>query len=594
MPIAGLLAILFASKALRRTMSESNQPGLASGQKVGHGRYTLIRKLGEGGMGVVWLAQDDHLREEVALKFLTAQVQADQEALEGLRRETARAHRLTHPNIIRIHDFHSFAGEMAFISMEYVPGKTLAEMRHDQPGEVFAWATMAPLLDQLCEALAYAHQEGVIHRDLKPANMMVDAKGRLKLADFGIAAILSETVNRVSVQNSRSGTLVYMSPQQMTGETPQLADDIYAFGASLYHLLTGKPPFYQGDVQYQVRHIPPPLLGERLAEFNLENQVPEQAAAAISACLAKSPQERPPSMEAIRQQLRQADGENFPRAETKLPAANPQAHRGRLLWIAGILAALLVLGVGILYLDDGQKDSLPTIPDRASIPTGTERWTNSLGMVFVPIPNVKGMFCIWECRVCDYKPFLDATSRSSPAARGWTQRYSSPAVNVSWNDATAFCAWLTQREVKSGWLTSKQSYRLPTDAEWSIAVGLLPETGASPRDKSGGVRNLYPWGTRWPPPKGMAGNYAPKLKVDKFDTTTPVGFFPPNAYGLYDMGGNVAEWCADWYDPSQKERVIRGAGWNTMQNFMLLSSFRHHASPKELNNTTGFRIVLSN
>jgi serine/threonine protein kinase len=584
-------------------MSDFDKTGLTAGQKVGAERYTLIRELGKGGMGVVWLAQDGHLREEVALKFLPAQVQQDEEALEGLRRETARAHKLTHANIIRIHDLHSSPGETAFISMEYIQGKTLAELRHDQPGGVFTWSDLAPLALQLCEALAYAHQEGVIHRDLKPSNMMVDQKGRLKLADFGIAAVVCDTVNRVSVQNSRSGTPVYMSPQQMRGETPQVSDDIYAFGASLYHQLTGQPPFYQGDIQHQVIHVPATRLGDRLSEFKLGNNVPEQVAATIMACLSKVPEERPPGLEVIRKQLE-------PAAEEKQPegAADGKA-KGRRYRVAGVVVALLLVGAGLWYHfgsstgndDSGwpemnsedEKEFKSSLPSHASKPGGNTRWTNSLGMVFVPVPGIKVMFCIWECRVRDYQTFTVATRRPWKNNRVASPRYANPAVNVSWNDAMAFCEWLTQQEAKSGWLGKGQTYRLPTDAEWSTAVGLPPETGASPRLKSGNIPNLYPWGKEWPPPKGRAGNYSPRLKVDKFSNSSVVGSFLPNAYGLYDMGGNVGEWCMDWFDSNQKERVRRSAAWNISEPAMLLASCRGAAPPGQAGDAVGFRVVLS-
>ena len=174
-------------------MSDASQPAAAgglpalrAGGKVGPGRFTLIKELGRGGMGVVWLAQDIHLGEQVALKFLPPEVAADPVALNDLRRETVRSHRLTHPNIIRIYDFHQQPDGVAFISMEYVDGPTLSALRLQQPRQVFAWEQLAPLVQQLCTALEYAHGEGVIHRDLKPANVMLDSRGRVKLAISGL------------------------------------------------------------------------------------------------------------------------------------------------------------------------------------------------------------------------------------------------------------------------------------------------------------------------------------------------------------------------------------------------------------------------
>src|SRR6185295_12393189 len=268
--------------------------GFTPGQKVGNGRFTLVRFLGKGGMGIVWLAEDTRLGQQVALKFLPPEIRADADALDDMRRETVRSIKLTHSNIIRIHDLHEHPTEL-FIAMEFVDGPTLATVKRESPGRVLAWEQVKPLLRQLCDALDYAHGENVIHRDLKPANMMVDQKGRLRLADFGIAAVVSDSMSRVSVKRSTSGTLTYMSPQQMNGQRPQPADDIYALGATLYELLTSRPPFFSGDVYRQVQGLPPQPVEERLAELNMQNDIPADVQALVMACLAKGPEQRPQS-----------------------------------------------------------------------------------------------------------------------------------------------------------------------------------------------------------------------------------------------------------------------------------------------------------
>jgi hypothetical protein len=274
-----------------------------AGQKVGAGRFTLVKPLGRGGMGEVWLAQDERLNEPVALKFLPSEVRADPVALDDLRRETARSHKLTHPYIVRIHDLHEEADGTAFIVMEYIEGPTLAALRLAQPERVLRWDYLQPLVQQLCAALDYAHGENIIHRDLKPANIMVDSRGRVKLADFGIAAVVSDSMSRVSLRHSTSGTLPYMSPQQLSGKHPQATDDIYALGATLYELLSGKPPFYTGDLTHQVLHEPPEPMEERLAVLGVQNGIPGDAAALVMACLAKEPGQRPRSAQAMAEWL---------------------------------------------------------------------------------------------------------------------------------------------------------------------------------------------------------------------------------------------------------------------------------------------------
>src|SRR5687768_8078863 len=151
---------------------------LTAGSRIGGGRFTLLRLLGRGGMGVVWLSRDEQLGEDVALKFLPPEIRHDAVALDDLRRETSRSRKLTHPHIIRIHDLYKAERE-AFISMEYVEGRNLTERRLDQPERVLTWSFIEPLVKQLCDALHYAHGENIVHRDLKPANMMLDGRGRL-------------------------------------------------------------------------------------------------------------------------------------------------------------------------------------------------------------------------------------------------------------------------------------------------------------------------------------------------------------------------------------------------------------------------------
>ncbi len=273
--------------------------GLLAGQRVGSGRYLLKEVLGQGGMGVVWLAHDKLLREMVALKFLPPQIAFDPAALEGLRRETLQARRLSHPHIIRIHDLNDEPDEPVFISMEYVDGPNLHALRANRLSKVLTWKFLAPLARQLCLALDYAHGEKIIHRDLKPANLMLDSKGRLRLADFGLAQIVHDSMTRLSDHSHTSGTVGYMSPQQAEGRKAQVGDDLYSLGATLYELLTSTPPFYSGDIPYQIRNTLPDPMDQRLADLELHNDIPPEVAAMVMSCLAKDPERRPQNARAI-------------------------------------------------------------------------------------------------------------------------------------------------------------------------------------------------------------------------------------------------------------------------------------------------------
>jgi formylglycine-generating enzyme required for sulfatase activity len=224
----------------------------------------------------------------------------------------------------------------------------------------------------------------------------------------------------------------------------------------------------------------------------------------------------------------------------------------------------------------------------AAAASNEQPYVNSLGMKFVPVPGAEVLFSIWETRVKDYKVFMEAKNHQwrKPS---FDQTEEHPAVNVSWEDATAFCEWLTEHQRVAGRINAMQSYRLPSDEEWSAAVGLDKEGGNTPMERE--VKDVYPWGTKWPPPNG-AGNYSPSLKVDYHKNTSPAGSFEANRFGIYDLGGNVWEWCQDWYDAKRKDRVVRGASWLSSRPDFLLSSCRDYGTPEYRSDHFGFRCVL--
>jgi len=277
--------------------------GLVVSQQV-FGRYTLRHVLGRGGMGVVWLARDERLERDVALKFLPEAVHFDAGALDDLKRETRRCLDLTHPNIIRIYDFVSDL-QAAAISMEYIDGKTLAALRIDKENRVFEVDDLSPWMAQACQALFYAHEEvKVVHRDLKPANLMLTSRGQVKIADFGIARSVSDSMTAVTMRKATSGTMVYMSPQQMNGDIAKVSDDIYAFGSTIYEFLTTKPPFYSGDIPFQVRQSIAPKMSKRREDLGIAGaEIPKEWEETVAACLEKAPEQRPRDMLEVAERL---------------------------------------------------------------------------------------------------------------------------------------------------------------------------------------------------------------------------------------------------------------------------------------------------
>ncbi len=236
--------------------------------------------------------------------------------------------------------------------------------------------------------------------------------------------------------------------------------------------------------------------------------------------------------------------------------------------------------------------------DPAPAPAGTVA-TNSLGMKFVPVGDVQ--FSVYLTTRKDFEAFATATGLKSEAWRnpGFKQEPDHPVVNVTWREAEAFCKWLTEKERKGG-LLKGEIYRLPTDAEWSRAVGLPAESGATPEERDMGVQDVYPWGNQWPPPAG-AGNYAgeetqTEIPIpnynDGYANTSPVGKFRANSLGIYDMGGNVWQWVADYWNGDNRSKTLRGGSWyNGAIPLSLLSSCRISSSPDTLHDTYGFRVV---
>jgi formylglycine-generating enzyme required for sulfatase activity len=238
-------------------------------------------------------------------------------------------------------------------------------------------------------------------------------------------------------------------------------------------------------------------------------------------------------------------------------------------------------------------------------PEEGQPWTNSLGMKFVPVGQIR--ISVWETRVQDYEAFCSATGhRHDPP--DFPQGLTHPVVKVNWFDAVAFCKWLTEKEHEENTLADRQVYRLPTDLEWSAAVGLPNEGGSTPQARDGKIKNEFPWGKQWPPPSG-AGNYADRSAkkrgvavienyTDNFPTTAPVGSFKPNSIGVYDLGGNVWQWCAEGYKGNNGAAgrdwgVLRGGSWATSNRLEMQSSYRNVVDRNDRDVIYGFRCVLA-
>jgi len=191
------------------------------------GRYRIIRKLGEGGMGLVYLAEDTELEnEKVAIKFIPPTLAGNVRAIKNLKKEAQTSRQLSHHNIVRLHDLHT-DGHQKFLVMEYIEGKTLEQALTEKENDRFTLEELLPIAEQIAASLEYAHKRKVLHRDIKPSNIMIAKDGSVKLLDFGIAREMKDSYTRVTGKET-SGTLPYMSPQQLMGEPPTASMDIYS------------------------------------------------------------------------------------------------------------------------------------------------------------------------------------------------------------------------------------------------------------------------------------------------------------------------------------------------------------------------------
>ena len=343
------------------------------------GRYRVVRQLGQGGMGSVWLAEDEKLDGfKVAIKMLPSVLVNNKRAYAQVKAEALVSLKLSHPNIVTVRAFEEEGGS-PFLVMDYIDGQTL----DDYLAEHCVATASSPscpaglpedevirLLKPVAAALDYAHAQGVVHRDVKPGNVMIRKDGTPFVLDFGIAREIQETMTRVTGKLS-SGTLMYMSPEQLRGDIPSAAQDVYSFAAMAYECLKGHPPFCRGQIEFQILH-------ERPEPFDFSTALGES----VLLGLAKGASARPKTCGELLVVVEQPGGFAFEqtiRSETKLPhngifreSAQKQANwkererkpvADRVAWIA--LALLSLVLVAVVVMGSGREpapDSAQGVP----------------------------------------------------------------------------------------------------------------------------------------------------------------------------------------------------------------------------------------
>ena len=293
------------------------------------GRYRIVERLGEGGMGVVFRAEDPRLERDVALKILKQDALHDEDSKRRFRLEARALSRLLHPNIATLFDFDSDKG-VDFLVLEFVPGESLARMLANGPlPETRARA----IAIDVTEGLQSAHEEGIVHRDLKPGNVVITPRGRAKVLDFGLARVMPGAASLtqsapISGPAALVGTVPYMSPEQVRDEGVDARTDLYALGALLFEMTTGRRPFSGDDVLsllYKITHEPAPLL--RVVRPGLSAELE----AVVAHCLEKAPLRRFSDAGALLRALRGESSDHAPGLPTRtaFPAGGPESGPGK-------------------------------------------------------------------------------------------------------------------------------------------------------------------------------------------------------------------------------------------------------------------------
>lgn len=650
------------SETLIEKPSVDQQEGfkLAPGQLVD--RYQLKVFLGRGGMGEVYEAYHPILRQRFAMKFLAPEIMGMVSSRRRFEREAMVMASLRHPGIVLVDDFGEWQ-ERVWLRMEYVTGLSAAIPDNNSPRAVPGTAGKEEVtviakpgrlisisdyllafpggveetkavewLTRILEALDFAHSKGVIHRDMKPANILLTETGETKITDFGLVKLAGdqwlrsryETVvaqtqlgsmptaitEKQGSKEAIMGTWEYMSPEQRSGSKVDTRSDLYAVGLIAYRLLTGEnlsglaPPSqlvkgisgnWDGWVEKALRRDP---RSRYATAADMIRELPKTSGSFATGAPGPLKDDTPSasSTDTTQPDTSSADAtEESAKSSAPKPSPRPQPlRRGRrLVWLAPL--ALLILAAFAYWMwphwsgTDPQPDapwySLVADMPMAWVPPGTftmggETGDGSMYPNEHPPTEVTfhGGFWISVTEVTQDQ-WLRLMERNPSRHTGSATH---PVDSVSWDEAMAYAEILTQSEIDAGHLSARWRYRLPTEMEWEYACRANVAGTPPDIDQSGWHRGNSRGGSQ------------------------PAASLQPNEWGLFDMLGNLMEWCVNDYTEShpggridghtysstaEAVKVVRGGAWITGTRSLRVS-WRDGLTPAERNDFTGFRLVL--
>jgi formylglycine-generating enzyme required for sulfatase activity len=581
------------------------------------GHYEVLQVLGKGGFGIVLRAFDEALQRVVAVKVLAPQMAATSPARKRFVREARASAKVRHENVVQVYAVEE--QPLPYLVMEFIPGETLQE-RCDRIGPLEV-PEILRIGRQIAEGLAAAHATGLIHRDVKPANVLIEPgpHERVKLTDFGLARTADDA--SVSQSGMVGGTPMYMAPEQAQGDKLDHRADLFSLGSVLYLMCTGRPPFRARTtlaVLKRVAEEEPRPIREVIPE------VPEWLCGIVARLHAKEPAARFQTAREVADLLADCEAKLKAQQEVKntLPAPAPTAPTSRKKWAA--VAAVLLLVVlalaltefaGVTHLFRGREPTRdPTKPGGEPTPVPVAKqealpptFTNSIGMEFVKVPKGKswlggdkkklgdkevefladfylGKYEVtqeeWEKVMEENPSYCSRTGGGRVVVQDISdadlKRF--PVEGVTWDGCQLFVAKLNRLEKETGWV-----YRLPKEAEWEYACRGGPMT-----DRLDSAFYYY-----FAQPTNTLLPEQANFKHDNgLNRACKVGSYEPNRLGLFDMHGNVAEWCDDTVEAADgtSHRVLRNGGWHVSSgNSQVL--FRFTKPPSDRHYAHGLRLA---